>query len=61
VRFAEFDFDPYGDIATAEAGPWRWSSAKPQMHQFVRSYFGTRFEDGRPEGIASHPARVAGG
>jgi hypothetical protein len=48
MRFAEFDFDPFSDIAVDRNGAWRWSSDKPLMHRFVKDYFGTRFEDGRP-------------
>jgi hypothetical protein len=50
VRFAEFDFDPFKDIAIDTGGAWRWISDKPEMHRFVMDYFRSRFEDGRPEG-----------
>jgi hypothetical protein len=56
VRFAESDFDPYADIACDADSLWRWSSDKPRMHRFVRDYFDTRFEDGRPAAGAAHPA-----
>lgn len=45
--FARFDFDPEADVALDEHGCWRWSSAKPQMHAYVREYFAARREDGR--------------
>lgn len=41
-----FDFDPSADIAVDDAGCWRWSSAKPDLHDYVRRYFATRMEDG---------------
>ena len=41
-----FQFDPYEDIAIDENGPWRWDSAKPQMHEWVKEYFASRREDG---------------
>lgn len=47
IEFAEFDFDPFRDIAVDESGCWRWSSNKPQMHQFTNDYFSLRLEDGR--------------
>jgi len=53
MRFAEFDFDPQADLAIGPGGAWRWSSDKPAMHRFVSDYFGTRFEDGRPEALAA--------
>jgi hypothetical protein len=45
-ELCEFDFDPTLDIAQSENGCWRWSSAKHDMHEFVRGYFQTRREDG---------------
>jgi hypothetical protein len=45
-RLAEFDFDPDHDVAPAPEGVWRWSSSKPAMHAFLRSYFEGRHEDG---------------
>jgi len=44
---AAFGFDPQVDIALEPTGCWRWNSDKPAMHQFVRDYFATRYEDGR--------------
>ena len=41
-----FRFDPATDIAAAANEPWRWSSAKTDMHDYVRSYFVARAEDG---------------
>ncbi len=60
MGFAEFDFDPYTDIAIDRGGPWKWSSGKPLMHRFVREYFDSRFEDGRPEAVALYPASGTG-
>ena len=45
-RLSRAGFDPFADIAHAPEGPWRWSSQKPQLHDFVRSYFTERREDG---------------
>jgi hypothetical protein len=44
--FAAFEFDPRSDIAIDDGGAWRWSSGKPEMHEFVRRYLGSRKEDG---------------
>jgi len=44
--FAQFDFDPYADVARDSNGCWRWSSEKPEMQAFVRHYFESRKEDG---------------
>jgi hypothetical protein len=44
--FAQFDFDPYTDIALDLNGCWRWNSDKRDMHAFLRHYFGSRKEDG---------------
>jgi hypothetical protein len=44
-RLASFGFNPYEDIALDASGAWRWSSDKPQMHEFVRGYFAGRKED----------------
>src|SRR5262245_17819145 len=46
-RFQAFDFDPRRDIALDEHGCWRWSSDKPELHAFAKSYFASRNEDGR--------------
>ena len=42
---APFDFDPATDIAHDETGCWRWNSAKPALHEYVRGYFVSRNED----------------
>ena len=39
IRFAEFSFDPYVDIALNQERVWCWSSDKPEMHEFVRAHF----------------------
>jgi hypothetical protein len=44
--FMRFDFDPFDDIAHDENGSWRWSTDKPEMHNYVRNYFLARKEDG---------------
>ena len=41
-----FDFDPYEDLAGAPDGPWRWNSAKPGLHQYLKDFFAARKEDG---------------
>jgi hypothetical protein len=58
VRFAEFDFDPFSDITADSGGAWRWNSHKPGMHRFVKDYFHSRFEDGRPESVNDLSGRV---
>jgi hypothetical protein len=45
VALKRFDFDPQHDIVVDEGGCWRWSSAKNEMHEYVRSYFESRRED----------------
>ncbi len=45
VEFAEFQFDPYEDLALDEHGAWRWNSEKPAMHQYIREYIAGRKED----------------
>ena len=44
--FQEFAFDPFRDIALDTHGCWQWSSDKPELHAYVRSYFASRNEDG---------------
>ncbi len=41
---AAFGFDPESDIAVDEQGCWRWSSDRPELHEYVRGYF-TRRDD----------------
>jgi hypothetical protein len=45
-EFTRFGFDPYVDVALDGRGAWAWSSAKPQMHDYLSSYFDSRREDG---------------
>jgi hypothetical protein len=47
-RLRAFDFDPFNDIALDDCGCWRWNSDKKALHEFVRSYFESRNEDGTP-------------
>lgn len=44
--FEEFGFDPFRDIRIDGNGCWRWNSAKPELHRFVKDYFASRREDG---------------
>ena len=44
--FSRFAFDPSADIAISGHGCWHWSSNKSEMHEYVRSYFESRQEDG---------------
>ena len=39
-------FDPFTDIAVDANGCWRWNSDKPDLHEYVISYFASRNEDG---------------
>ena len=39
-------FDPHTDVAVADGGPLRWSSEKPDLHEYAKSYFASRREDG---------------
>jgi hypothetical protein len=43
---ASFGFDPSEDIVIGDTGCWRWNTDKPEMHEYVRSYFASRKEDG---------------
>ena len=45
-ELSRYGFDPVHDLALSEAGPWLWSSDKPEMHAFVQRYFAERREDG---------------
>jgi hypothetical protein len=47
---APHTFDPAVDIALDDTGAWRWSSDKPAMHEYVRTYFASRREDGESTG-----------
>lgn len=41
-----FGFDPFSDIALDPSGCWMWNTSKSGMHEYVRSYFDSRKEDG---------------
>jgi hypothetical protein len=43
---APHQFDPFTDIACSDTGCWRWNTAKPALHEYVRGYFISRREDG---------------
>jgi hypothetical protein len=45
-EFRAFNFDPAIDIALDANECWRWSSQKPEMHEYVARYFRARREDG---------------
>ena len=45
-QLAQFDFDPFTDLALAASGAWRWNSDKQELHAFVQHYFESRNEDG---------------
>ncbi len=47
LNLERFEFDPNQDIALDSNRVWRWNSDKPEMHEFMISYFGSRREDGR--------------
>ncbi len=47
-QFAQFDFDPYTDVALDSHGCWRWSSDRSAMQAWVKEYFELRNEDGLP-------------
>jgi len=53
------DFDPARDIAVDGQGCWRWNSAKPELHAYVRNYFALRLEDGQPAGRDGQPGEAA--
>ena len=53
IELERHAFDPFTDIAIEPNGCWRWNSEKPEMHQFVRDYFASRFEDGRTSAAQS--------
>lgn len=50
LNLTRFEFDPYLDIALDSNCVWRWNSDKPELHEFMRRYFESRNEDGRPSG-----------
>jgi hypothetical protein len=41
-----FEFNPDKDISIDRQGAWKWSSNKPDLHEYVASYFRSRKEDG---------------
>lgn len=45
-QVAKLDYDPETDLRLSEQGCWLWNSAKPDLHDYVRSYFESRREDG---------------
>jgi hypothetical protein len=45
---APFAFDPAADIAVDDSGCWRWNSDKPQLHDYLHSFFANRREDAAP-------------
>ncbi len=45
---AELGFDPFTDIALGAGGCWRWATKKPALHEYLRSFFASRHEDGPP-------------
>jgi hypothetical protein len=48
LNLMQFEFDPFIDIALDSTCVWRWNSCKPELHEFMRRYFNSRGEDGRP-------------
>jgi hypothetical protein len=61
VDFSRFDFDPHADLTADEHAAWQWASDKPAMHDYVRSYFASRREDGETpaEPLAAAPASAS--
>lgn len=45
-ELSKFGFDPATDVAIDHTGCLRWSSDKPELHEWVRAYFEQRSEDG---------------
>lgn len=43
---ANFEFDPTEDLILNRYGCWEWSGEKPELQQWMRSYFDERREDG---------------
>jgi hypothetical protein len=43
---ADFGFDPAEDLVVNPYGCWEWSSHKPELQQWMKSYFDGRREDG---------------
>ena len=43
---ASHEFDPRTDITAPPDAGWRWATDKPRLHEFLRSYFAARREDG---------------
>jgi hypothetical protein len=42
----DVSFDPWSDIALGPTGCWEWSSERPSLHDWARSYFVRRQDDG---------------
>lgn len=56
LNLERFEFDPNKDIAVDSNCAWRWNSDKPEMHEYIIRYFGSRREDGRTPNDSIEPA-----
>ena len=45
-RVSDLDFDPNTDIVISDNGCWGWNSEKPELHEFLKTYFDSRADDG---------------
>ena len=43
---SRYEFNPFTDIVLDPSGCWRWNNGKKEMHDYVKSYFKSRHEDG---------------
>jgi hypothetical protein len=46
VPLKELGFDPNTDIRVSPQGTWEWATDKPELHEYLRTYFLSRQEDG---------------
>jgi len=45
-KINDLGFDPWTDLRANDEGCWEWSSSKLELHDWTRSYFHRRREDG---------------
>ena len=46
IKLSQIPFDPYEDLTVGANGCGQWKSDKPRLHEYVRSFFAKRREDG---------------
>jgi hypothetical protein len=57
LGLAPFNFDPHVDIKIDDRGCFKWSTHKPELHDYVRNYWNLRKEDGPATEHTQHEVR----